>query len=479
MPKTRLFRFLKSITFYCLIVLFITLSTISISIPLAKYVVPGDLMPVDNQTAITIDNINIIPMVTGGILPNRQLVIRDGIIRAINPAGTVAGKSSRLIDGKGAFVTPGLFDMHVHLYDAKYLMLNLAYGVTSVRAMGGTPEALRWKKSLSNNEWLASNLYLSSAIFDGEQTHILNQSVTSEQQGRQLVRRAKAEGYDLVKAYGYLEKEVFEAIVDEARKIAMPVAKHAPHPVKGSDWSWIEGLQSLEHVEDIFQGPLEYKFDHEKLEQTAKKLYSLKVPVVPTLTTFDHLTQLSNQKQDFIDTLPLEYLNPMYREIIRRYSVNRWLADSQTQSQFHSRERYFLFEIVKVLNKHEVKLLVGSDAGTMYTISGESTHREMALLNQAGLSTDEVLKAATIYAAETLDVESRYGSIEIGKVADLVLATGNPLDDLSHLKSPFAVVKNGQWLSQPTLLELKASAMNTTGYYWSFIRMLEGVLVRL
>jgi len=476
---------LKKLLIFILYLLVILIVIITTSVLFAKYIVPDDLMPVEDQTSLTIDNINIVTMskkderiTSTNILRNSQLVIDKGIITAINPAGTPASKNSRLINVESAYGVPGLFDMHVHLYERKYLVLNLAYGITSVRAMNGQPMHLRWKEELKNNEWLGSNLTISSPILDGINTNILSLAITSPEAGREQVRKAKDNGYDFIKAYGYLDGDSFEAIVDEANKIGIKVAKHGPHPVKGVDWKWLKGMQSLEHVEDIFQGPLNYEFDFEKLQVIAKKIKSLNVPIVPTLETFDHLTQLSKNKQQFIESLELDYLNPFYFDIMQHFTVERWLKANEKQSQYLTKENQFLASITKALHDEGVKLLVGSDAGTNHTIPGIATHNEMRLLKQAGLSDYDVLKAATINAAETLGIDEQYGSIEVGKIADLVLTRNNPLKNITELKQTFAVVKNGQWLSQSKLKALRASAKNNQSYYWSVIKLLEALIDR-
>ncbi len=337
---------------------------------------------------------------------------------------------------------------------------------------------LRWREELQNEEWLGSNLYLSSPILAGKGTHALNEEVLSPQEGRAEVNKAKANGYDFIKVYGYLDADIFEAIIDEARLIDIAVAKHGPHPAKGSDWSNVSGLQSLEHAEDIFQGPLNYQFDHQALQTIAQKLKTSGVPVVPTLETFAHLTQLSNDKQAFIDSITLDYLNPLYFDIESHFTVARWLQDDKQQSAYHLKKQKFLFEIVKALNEQKVKLLVGSDAGTMYTIPGVATHNEMQLLKQAGLSNFEVLKAATINAAQALKIDSDYGSVEIGKIADLIIVSQNPLNNIKVLKTPYAVVKNGQWLNKAQLEALKDSAKNTNSYFWSVIGLIEDIITR-
>lgn len=455
------------------------LALLLLSIPISIFEIPADLLSVDNSPPLVLDNVNIVDVKTGQVFENRQILISDGLIESIQSAGTRSGPEYERIDLEGAYIVPGLFDMHVHIHDRKYLALNLAYGVTSVRNMRGLPMHLRWKNELEQGQWLGSNLYTSSPVLDGEKyAHALQQVVTSPVEARRLVQKYRDAGYDLIKAYGYLDKAVFEAIVDEARVWGIPVAKHGPNPVPGATLESNRGLQSLEHVEDIFQGPLNYEFDRELLVGWIAELKAIDPVVTPTLATFDHLTLLSEQKGAFTDGLPLDTLNPLYRTINREFEVSRWLAAGEQQIQWNKAEAAHLLEIVRELDMQGIKLLVGSDAGTLYMPPGTSTHREMALMTQAGLSSITVLRAATINAAETLGKGSQYGSVEVGKVADLVVVAENPLDDLKALRQPEAVIKAGQWISATDLATLRESGKNPSNFYISLGRLLEDLLVR-
>jgi imidazolonepropionase-like amidohydrolase len=469
---------IKKLIYSLAILLLLSLVVITLSIFSLDYRKPQGLLPVNNTDALVINNINIVMVKKRQILNNKQVVIKNGRISAINNSNTPVEDNIRTVNGNNGYVTPGLFDMHVHIHDRKYLTLNLAYGVTSVRNLNGKKMHLRWKEELKNEEWLGSNLHTSSPILAGQGTHALNQEILTEQEGREEVNKAKENGYDSIKVYGYHKPKIFEAIIDQARKIKMPVAKHGPHPAKDSEWNYLKGLQSLEHVEDIFQGPLKYQYDKQMLQVIVKKIKQSNVPVVPTLETFNHLTQLSNGKHNFINNLTLDYLNPLYFDIESQYTVSRWLNDNKQQSDYHLQKQKILSEIVKVLHEHKVKLLVGSDAGTMYTLPGISTHNEMQLLQQSGLSNYDVLKAATINAAQALTIEDDYGSVEVGKIADLVVAYQNPFIDIQTMRDPFAVIKNGQWLDKVQLEKLRKEAKNTEGYYWSVINLLEDLFIR-
>jgi hypothetical protein len=455
------------------------LLTLLLSIPVSMFERPGDLLDVRASGRWSIDRVHLVDVRTGTVVRDRQLLIDDGRIADIRAAGTPVSAGEKVIDGQGAWIVPGLFDLHVHLHDRKYLGLNLAYGVTTVRNLRGLPMHLRWKRELGAGEWLGSNLYTSSPVLDGEKyAHALQQVVTDPEKARRLVRRYQQDGYDLVKAYGYLDAPVFEAIVDEAGRIGMPVAKHGPNPIEGLTLSSNRGLQSLEHVEDILQGALAFDFEPEPLDLWLAELKKIDPVVVPTLATFDHLTQLSEQKQSFVDGLAMDTLNPLYRALLGEFAVKRWLDADIGTAQWNRKCREYLLRIVKRLDEEGISLAVGSDAGTMYMPPGTSTHREMALMVEAGLSRASVLQAATLNAARTLGIEDRYGTVEVGRVADLVVAAANPLEDLSVLREPQAVIKAGQWISGEELAMLRDSGKKPSNFYVSLGRLLEDMLGR-
>jgi hypothetical protein len=464
---------------YTILSLLCVLALILLAIPISIYEMPNDLHTVDNTEDIVLDNANYIDVLTGKTIRNQRIYLSKGRIVSIGEKTSSQSRDARVIDLHGEYVVPGLFDMHVHLHDRKYLALYLAYGVTSVRNMRGLPMHLRWKSELNRGDWLGSNLYTSSPVLDGERyAHALQQVVISPAKARELVRKYKDDGYDFIKAYGYLDKEVFEAITDEASRLDFPIAKHGPNPIDGLGLQSNSGLQSLEHVEDIFQGPLNFSFDQNSMAIWVSQLKAINPTVTPTLATFHHLTKLSQDKAAFVDSLPLNTLNPLYRIINAEFGVKRWLGASQEQADWNSKEEQFLFDIVRELDKQEVTLLLGSDGGTLYMPPGLSTHLEIELMVKAGISPIKVLRAATINAATALGVDDKYGSIEIGKVADLVVLKENPLDDLQALAAPIAVIKAGQWINSSELSALRISAEKPSNLYISMGRLLEDIISR-
>jgi imidazolonepropionase-like amidohydrolase len=455
------------------------LALILLAVPLSILERPGDLRPVDNTQDILLENAHIIDVAAGEVIAGQKLLLSGGRIRAIGADLPEKRQGLRIIDLHGAYVMPGLFDMHVHLHDRKYLGTYLAHGVTTVRNMRGLPMHLRWKRELAAGEWLGSNLITSSPVLDGEKyAHALQQVVVSPERARELVRQYHEDGYDLIKAYGYLDKDVFSAIIEQAQVLDFPVAKHGPNPVEGLELASNGGLQSLEHVEDIFQGPLNFSFDHGAMVDWVRALKALDPAVTPTLATFHHLVQLSRHKGDFVDTLPLDTLNPLYRRMNREFTVKRWLGASEEQAEWNLRVEAFLQQIVAELDRQGFRLLVGSDGGTMYMPPGSSTHLEIQLLAQAGVPAHRILQAATINAATALGISDDYGTIEVDKVADLLVVEGNPLEDVETLKSAIFVIKAGQSIDQAELVALRESGRNPSSFYISLGRLLEDILSR-
>ncbi len=470
---------LKGLAKYLALVLLALLLVLAAAIPMARWETPDDLIPVDRRQALAIDNVHLLTMETDQPLMDRHLLIRDGLIEAIRGSGTPVGAGYRVIDADGAYLMPGLFDMHVHAMDRKYLALSLAYGVTSVRNMGGYPMHLRWKTELARGQWLGSNLFTATPTLNGKKNAnpLAHKVVTDAATARELIREYHRQGWDFVKVYTRLDVPVFEAIIEEAGRLDFPVAGHVPYPVVEADYRLAASMVTLEHTEEIFQGPLDYQYDDEAVAAVARQLRDMNATVTPTLMIFDHLTRIARDKQAFVEQLPLQYLNPLMKAFEDRTSGARWLAASEKlQDSLEKRNAYFQ-HITRVLHETGVPLVLGSDCGVIYAVPGLSTHREIALLEQAGLPPHEILKTATVNAARVLGVEERLGSIAVGKVADLVLTRHNPSTSPVTLSAPLALVKGGQWLDQSDLERLKQSAENPSNVYFTLGRMLEFLIL--
>lgn len=459
-----------------MLVLFMLLLLVA-STPVSRIVKPGNLPNVDVPEVLLLANANVVDVRAGTILPRRHILIEQGKVSRISENHPGDGLTE--IDINGAFVAPGLVDMHVHVHDRKDLVTNLAYGVTAVRNLRGFPAHLRWRQELRDQDWLGATLFVSSPVLDGPKyAHALQQVVDSPDHARLLVNRYQQSGYDLLKVYGYLAPDVYEAVMDEAAHIGMPVAKHGPYSPTEEPFKWLETVQSLEHVEDIFQGPLNHQFDTDALKDYVEKIRLIRPYITPTLATFDHLTQLSTDKQAFVERIPLQQLNPFFKWLYGMASVERWLQASSENADWNTQELDFLKQIARSLSDNDVPLLIGSDAGTMYMTAGISTHIEMQLMQDAGISDEKIIRYATLNAARAMQLDHEYGAVEPGRWADFIITAENPLHNIRTLQKPLSVVKRGQFIDRKSLDKLLELADSPAGFYIGMGILLEDIVTR-
>ena len=415
---------------------------------------------INKGLSLYIDKVSIVDLSTGKIIENRQLLIRDGKIVAINPAeSSITEKDFILQDAKGRYLIPGLIDMHVHAYDPAAFTIALSHGVTHLRLMNGVKDHLVWRSELEQGVRIGSSITVSSPTMSGFNNAHMHYPVHTPDEAVTAVIKARHQGYDLIKAYGNLTAPVLDALLNEAKKQKISVGKHGPYPADGLEWNKLAGLQSLEHVEDIYQGPLNYQQDQNLLDQTISQIKNLHTPVTPTLNIFWQLTKIGEQKKSYLDTLPEGYISPIISLEDKRNQVKRWLNSSAEMTERNKETLAFLQEITRRLYEADVTLLVGTDSGELLSPHGLATHNEMRLMHESGIPILDVLRAATINPAKALGKEREFGQIAVGYHADLILSEENPLEDLESLRNPVAVVKRGRFFSSVELQKLREKAI--------------------
>lgn len=416
--------------------------------------------PVSKINEFVLHSVNIIDVANQKVLADQAVFVREGKITQVLQNDVEAlPQNVPLIDGEDGYVTPGLIDMHVHMYEPAAYSIALSHGVTHVRVMNGIAQQLNWRDAVQDGELVGASSTVSSPIISAYDDAMLHHTVHTAQAARSAVRNYQQQGYDLIKAYGNLSEEALLALVDEAKKIGIPVAKHGPHASGELPVSTLAGLQSFEHVEDIFQGSLQYQFAPNALPEVIQALHATRVPVTPTLNIFYQLTRLSEQKQGYLDSIPQEYTSEIIALEAKHNQVARWLDASDNMAKHNRRTLKFLQYITEQLHNAKVPLLVGSDSGVLLSPHGLATHTEMALLHQSGLDSFAVLAAATVNPANALGLNHTMGKIEAGYQADFIFSKGNPLQDMAVLKNPDAVSKLGTWYDSEALIELRNQAI--------------------
>lgn len=431
-----------------------------------------------NTNSFLITNVNIIPMNQDTILVNKMVYIKNGIIQ--NIANTIEIKDVEIIDAKNKYLTPGLIDMHVHVWDKYELGLYLSNGVTAVRNLWGMPMHLRLKKEINNDEIIAPLFYTSGPKLTGpEFIGADNLQLTSPNEAKEKVISYKNRGYDFIKTYRGLPKNIFDALIEQAKISDVDIIAHPSEKVAFS-YHFNSQIKNIEHAEEIIQQPLNYTLDTLKLNDVINDFKKYKhTSFSPTLTGFNNIYQMIIDN-NILASEKVQFMNPLIKIYDSENQFERWqntkLRDSSIIMVIKEQHDFHL-KIVKKLHEAGTTIICGTDAGIGVTIPGFSIHQELAFFKEAGLSNYEVLKTATVNASKTHSIMNNMGTIEIGKVANLLLLDNNPLLDLSALHKPQTVFIKGRKLRRKTLNYFEKKARNRNNLIASALRSVENSII--
>lgn len=354
------------------------------------------------------------------------------------------------VDATGKFLIPGLWDMHVHWYDKDYLPLFIANGVTGARIMWGMPLHHEWRKEIEQGSLLGLHLLIASAIVDGPKPVWPGSDTASNAaEGRQAVLKAKHDGADFVKVYSGLPREAYFAIADEAKKQGLPFAGHVPDSVSAEEAS-AAGQRSIEHLTGILpvcstQG----NYNPEKAAAVFAEFKKNRTWQCPTLTVL----RLSAADPAIVADARLKYMPPEIRSYWNVFN-NRFTNPPPETAASAKRIFQKNLEMVGAMQRAGVGILAGTDTGNPYCFPGFGLHDELGWLVQAGLTPMEAIQAATRNAARFMGREKELGTIQPGKLADLVLLDANPLDDIANTRKIAAVVYGGRLFPKSSLDEM-------------------------
>jgi len=395
------------------------------------------------------------------VLENQDVVIESGVIRQIGHTGTLTLPAEHTqISGAGKYLVPGLAEMHGHVpplanfqdfperYVNDVLFLYLAGGVTTVRGMLGYPHQLQLANEIVAGERWGPTLYLAGPSFSGG-------SVDGVSDVRRRVRTQAEEGWKLLKVHPGLSLREYQALSETARVEKISFGGHVPEAV-GVRHAIILGSSTIDHL-DGYMTAL-YGFTQPINEAEARALAQFSrahgVAMVPTQALWETIIGAGDVRE--LETYEeLQYMPKALRERWKAYAENpnSGYATVETAA-LHAENRRRLLEI---FHQEGVEILLGTDAPQLYSVPGFSVHREFPHMLAAGMSPYEVLVSGTRAVSEHLlveaGIEDRFGVVEVGARADLLLLSENPVESLDALKAMEGVFVQGRWLSKSMIDE--------------------------
>jgi imidazolonepropionase-like amidohydrolase len=402
--------------------------------------------------SLVLTHVTVIDVAGGVTKPDMTVVITGDRISEVAEAGkVVAPPGATIVDAAGKFLIPGLWDMHVHWYNRDTLTLFTANGVTGIREMFGNPDLLRWRQDIAKGSLPGPRMIVASPIIDGPQPVWPTSIVApNADEGRKAVIKVKKDGADFVKVYSRLPRDAYFAIADEARRQGLPFAGHVPSSVSAAEAS-DAGQKSIEHLTGIM-----IALSDKKADELFARFVKNETWQCPTLTVLRGRAYLGDE--NFRRDQRLKFIPPQMKERWSQRIANRNDENYPNAKKVFQKE----LEIVGAMRKAGVQLLAGTDTGNPFCFPGFSLHEELALLVIAGLTPAEALRSATLNPAKFLGLDKTLGTIEQGKVADLVLLDANPLEDVRNTQRINAVISNGRLFDRKALNKMLAQAESAT-----------------
>jgi hypothetical protein len=455
-----------------------------------------------HEQTIAFTNVYLVPMTSETVIEDQTVLVKGSeIIDIGGPNELKIPRGAQVIDGKGAYLMPGLADMHAHtristgqwaqpwedpkIWPVHPLNLYLANGVTTIRDLSAMDETgtypLQLRDEIREGKRVGPTIYTS-----GEK---LDTSPLRDPAG--LVRQNREKGYDLIKIYSYLSSADFQAAMREAKRLGIYTTGHIPYAV-GLEGVLAEGMDEIAYTEELvweffefnrgsqlspqewgaylFQAVLqnidlnsstplvEFKIENQStLENLANQLRTAGVSVCTTVDIAETDRMKLFQPEAFLARPENKFLEPKYLDAFRRGEEYQQVI-SRGWGKVFALEYDLVTWILAGLHEAGVQLLLGTDAlGGIGIVPGYSVHDELRLLVENGFTPYEALLTGTVNSArvvERMTGEGNFGTIEIGNRADLILVRGNPLKDITTIREPLGVMAAGRWFSAEMLSEL-------------------------
>jgi imidazolonepropionase-like amidohydrolase len=417
----------------------------------------GPTLAKEISPSLVIAHATIIDTHGGPPQPDMTIVIRGDRIAKVGKSGLGRGGKARIVDGRGKFVIPGLWDMQVHLSwtRASALPLLVANGVTGVRDMGGRLEEIdEWRTKISTGLLVGPYIVRVGPMLNGKSFNRYQMVTGTPAEVRAVVRTLKFIGVDGLEIERRVDRDVYFALLDEAKREGLPLGGHIPmavNPEEATD----AGQTTIEHIETLFDGTFSAGLKADELPEAIESFLAtgaadaLFARFVKNRTAFTPDIAMYQWTINAGDPSQPPDTRSRYAALSARNEFRNWHFSAD---DLNALRQTFpkLVAVVGRMNRAGVVLLAGTDiAGPR--IPGFSLHDELSMLVTAGLTPLQALQAATLNPAIVLQKTADFGSVQPGKMADLVLLDANPLENIGNTTRIAAVVLKGRFLKRSDL----------------------------
>jgi imidazolonepropionase-like amidohydrolase len=426
-------------------------------------------------------HVTVVDVSSGAALKDSTVKIKGNRIVFVGPTQEADSSLPGAVNAHGAYLIPGLWDMHIHVHNTDELPLYIANGVTGVRIMSGERDTSAYRTELARRS-PSPEIYLASAIVDGSSPVWPGSIVVKNAaDARRAVDEIKAGGADFVKVYTRVSRDAYFALADEAKQQHIPFEGHVPDAVTAQEAS-AAGQRSIEHLTGIAEA---CSSQAERLMDSLNRLPFFRDRLVVEVegfrtidqakcrALFDEFRRNDTWQVPTLTVLRLwgslddsKFASDPRLDYIGRRSRDRWQERTEPQRRRWNFQEFQLARGLFSMEKHVVgsmfragvPIMAGTDAMNPYCFPGFSLHDELALLVESGLTPLAALQAATLNPAKFMGRSSELGTVEAGKIANLVLLRADPLADIHNTTQIQGVWLQGKYFDEPALAQMLQTA---------------------
>ena len=405
--------------------------------------------------SVVIGNVNLFDAVNAKLIPDVDVLIRDGIVREISVGKRIGVMVDHYIDGKGKTILPGLWDMHVHFSSELDGILHMAAGVTHVRDMGNDSMLLKRSLQINKGEIIGPDIEIMSGFIDGAgpMAAPTGALINNLEEGLTAIRKYAKQGYQQIKLYSSIKPEWVKPLADEAHRNNMRVCGHIP-AFMIAEQAVASGYDEITHMNMLAlnffgdtidtRSPNRFRIPAQKtagldLNSTAVKnfiqlLKDKNVAVDPTIGVFESLfTARDGKMEERFNSIIHRFPSTIQRNL-RAGGGGLPVPEGMNETYLKSHDAFL--KITKLLYDNGITIVAGTDG-----FPGFDLHRELELYVQAGIPSEKVLQIATYGTAKYVGKQSTLGNIEVGRKADIIVVEGNPVSNISDIRNTRWVIK--------------------------------------